>query len=131
MANKKMVYPVVFTPAKEGGYDVYIPDFDKNTQGDDLADAIDMARDAIEMMGVYYEDEKKAIPPPTDINVIDKAGGVVTLISADFAAYRKKKETRVIKKTLSIPSWLNVEAEAAGINFSATLQEALKQKLST
>jgi predicted RNase H-like HicB family nuclease len=128
--SNKLVYPVILRPAKEGGYDVYLPDFDKNTQGDDLGEALYMAQDAIEMMGVYWQDEGKDIPAPSDISAVRiKNGEIKTLVPADFDAYRRKTETRVIKKTLSLPSWLNVEAEAAGINFSATLQEALKDRL--
>jgi predicted RNase H-like HicB family nuclease len=128
--GKKVVYPVVLTPAKEGGYTVYIPDLDNNTEGDDLAEALFMAQDAIEMMGVYLQDEGKTIPAPSDISTIGvKDDEIKTLVPADFDAYRRKTETRVIKKTLSIPSWLNVEAEQAGINFSATLQDALKARL--
>jgi predicted RNase H-like HicB family nuclease len=130
MGKKKTVYPVILASAKEGGYCVYVPDFDGHTQGDDLAEALFMAQDAIEMMGVYWQDEGKKIPAPSDAKEV-KAGkdDIVTLIPVDFDAYRRKTEKKVIKKTLSLPLWLNVEAESAGINFSATLQEALKSKL--
>jgi predicted RNase H-like HicB family nuclease len=130
MGKSKMVYPVVLTPAKEGGYDVFVPDFHGNTQGDDLADALFMAQDAIEMMGVYWQDEKREIPPPSDFSDIKaEPGEIVTLVSVDFDAYRKRMDSRAVKKTLSLPSWLNAEAESAGVNFSAVLQEALKKKL--
>lgn len=129
LIKRREVYPVVLKHAKEGGYDVFIPDFNKNTQGDDLVDALDMARDAIEMVGVFYEDEGKIIPKPSDISKVDAGKGIKTLVAVDFEEYRRKTETRVIKKTLSIPSWLNVEAENAGINFSSTLQKALKAEL--
>jgi predicted RNase H-like HicB family nuclease len=126
----KMVYPVVLTPEEAGGYSVYVPDFEKNTQGEDLADALEMAQDAIEMMGVFWQDEGREIPLPSDIgDVLSEGREIKSLVTVDFDAYRRKTETRVIKKTLSILSWLNVEAEAAGINFSATLQEALKKRL--
>ena len=130
MSDKKLVYPVVLTPAEEGGYCVEAPDLGTHTQGEDLADALYMAQDAIEMMGVYLQDEKKPIPDPSDINDIEvKEGEIKTLVTVDFDAYRRKTSSKVIKKTLSLPSWLNLEAEKAGINFSATLQEALKAKL--
>jgi len=126
----KYVYPVILTPAKEGGYCVYVPDFDNNTQGDDLAEAIYMAEDVIAMMGLYRQDDGEALPEPSDIGDIDiNPGDIKTLVTVDFDEYRRKTEKKVIKKTLSLPSWLNVEAEEAGINFSATLQEALRSKL--
>ena len=55
----KAVYPVVFTKL-DNGYTAYVPDFDINTQGDDLAEAIEMARDAIGLMGIDMEDDGKA-----------------------------------------------------------------------
>jgi predicted RNase H-like HicB family nuclease len=113
-----------------GGYCVTMPDMETHTEGSDLADAIAMAQDAIAMMGVFLQDEGKPIPPPSDAKKIkvDK-DDLVTLVTVDFDAYRRKTEKRVVKKTLSLPSWLNVEAEEAGLNFSAVLQEALKEKL--
>jgi len=130
MGNRKTVYPVVLTPAKEGGFIVSVPDFGNHTQGDDLADALYMAADAISMMGVYLQDQKKPVPKPSDIKSIEATSDeIVTLVSVDFDEYRRKTETKGIRKTLYVPSWLNAQAEEAGVNFSATLQEALKNKL--
>ena len=126
----KKVYPIVLTPAEEGGFVVYVPDFNINTQGDNEADAMDMARDAIAMTGCYWEDEKRAIPSPTPINsVVIQENQFKTLVDVDFESYRKRNENRSVRKNCTIPSWLNDEAEKAGINFSATLQEALKAQL--
>jgi len=130
MDSKRKVYPVVLTPAEEGGYCVTVPDMGTHTQGDDLAEALDMAKDAIEMMGVFLQDEKKTVPIPSDIAAIEtKDGEIKTLVAVDFDAYRRKTETRGVRKTLYVPSWLNVKAEEEGVNFSAVLQEALKAKL--
>jgi hypothetical protein len=107
-----------------------MPDFEKNTQGKGIADAIDMAKDALEMMGVFWQDEGRKIPAPSPINEVKaKESDIVTLVAVDFDEYRRKTETKAVKKTLTLPSWLNVKAEDAGINFSAVLQEALKEKL--
>jgi predicted RNase H-like HicB family nuclease len=128
--GKKIVYPVILTPDKKGGYSVYMPDFDKNTQGADIADALYMAQDALEMMGVYWQDEGKPIPAPCAIADIETSGPEIkTLITVDFDEYRRKTEKRIVKKTVSIPSWLNAKAESEGVNFSKTLQEALKERL--
>ncbi len=125
----KKVYPAVFTP-DNNQYLVYVPDFDIYTQGEDLADAIDMARDAVNLMGITLEDEGREIPYSSDVHTIKlEENQICTLIDCDFEAYRKTLENRSVKKNCTIPSWLNEKAEAAHINFSAVLQEALKSKL--
>lgn len=72
----KQVYPVVFTPCDEG-YLVDVPDFDITTEGRDLADAIDMARGAINLMGITLEDEGKEIPVASDIRAVSLEQGAV------------------------------------------------------
>ena len=126
----KKAYPIVLTPAEEGGYIVYVPDFDVSTQGDDEAEAMYMARDVIEAMGCYWEDEKRSIPEASSLNAILSSGDQIkTLVDVDFDAYRKRMDNRSVRKNCTIPKWLSEEAEKAGINFSATLQEALKAQL--
>lgn len=126
----KKVYPIVLTPAEEGGYIVYIPDFDIGTQGDDMADAMFMARDAISMKGCYLEDEHRDIPEPSPIEtVLSNPGDTKTLVDVDFTIYRKKNDNRSVRKNVTLPNWLNTEAETAGVNFSAVLQDALKKQL--
>lgn len=125
----KNVYPVVLIPSKNG-YVVNVPDFDFMTQGENIVDAIDMARDAISLMGVQYQDEKKELPKPSAISDVQhKENEMVTLVDVDFSAYRKMLEHRSVRKNCTIPSWLNEKAEQAGINFSAILQSALMEKL--
>jgi predicted RNase H-like HicB family nuclease len=127
---KKSVYPVVFSPAKEGGYDVYVPDFPLNTQGLDMADAIYMARSAIEAMGVYYQDEKKPVPAPSPVESIKASGNkIVSLVDVDFDAYRKSRDNRTVRRNVTLPGWLDDQASKAGINVSGVLQKALKQEL--
>ena len=93
-----------------------------------MADAIFMAEDVIAMMLADYEDEGKPVPVPSSINDI-KTSGVVSLVRADTDEWRKLVDNKAIKKTLSIPSWLNSRAEKAGVNFSQVLQDALKKLL--
>lgn len=126
----KYVYPIILTPAAKGEYIVSVPDFNTNTEGKNLADAIDMAKDAIGQMGCYYQDIKKKIPTPSDINSIKtKKNEIKTLVDIDFDLYRRQHDKRTVRKNCTIQSWLNYEAEKAGINFSAALSEILKQKL--
>lgn len=125
----KAVFPVVFTKVDDG-YMAFVPDMDINTQGDNLAEAIEMARDAIGIMGIDMEDEKKPIPTPSNPDKI-KCGAdeMISMVDIDFTAYRRANEKRTVRRNVSLPSWLNVEAEKAGLNVSAVLQMALKQEL--
>lgn len=125
----KQAYPVIITKDKDF-FVASIPDFETGTQGESLAEAIEMARDAIGMCGCYMQDEKKDIPIPADIgNVTKESSDILTLVDVDFDEYRKKHEMRTVRKNVTIPSWLNEEAESANINFSALLQKAIKAEL--
>lgn len=124
----KEVYPVIITEENDGFY-VSIPDFDIATQGVDLADSIAMARDAIGLMGIDMEDDGKSLPKPYSVNLNTNDKDIITLVDVDFTEYRKKVDNRSVKKNCTIPYWLNVEAEKAGINFSKVLQEALQETL--
>ena len=125
------IYPAIFTPESEGGYSVRFPDLAGCfTSGEDLQDSLNMARDALSVMLVALEDEKGTIPEPSFINSIKiKKNEFATLISADTMVYRHTLNNAAVKKTLSIPSWLNDAAIKAGINFSQVLQDALKTQL--
>lgn len=128
----KYVYPAVFTLEGEG-YSINFPDVDNCfTEGDNLAEALENAKDVLCMM--LYERERigAEIPTASTLGTINRKIGekeFATLITCDTMEYRKFHENRAVKKTLSIPSWLNEMAEMADVNFSAVLQEALKQKL--
>jgi predicted RNase H-like HicB family nuclease len=125
----KTAYPVIFTKLSDG-YAAHAPDFPLDTQGGDIAEAIEMARDAIGIMGIDMEDDDKPLPQPTDPDIVNcKAGEFVSMVDIDFVEYRKANERRTVRRNVSLPSWLNAEAEKAGINVSAILQTALKQEL--
>ena len=125
----KNTYPIVLTPEAQG-FTVYIPDFDINTEGDDLTEAIEMARDAIGLMGIDMEDDGKALPVPSPLQSIQSQDGdTVSLVDVDFTEYRRKNELRTVKKNCTLPSWLCYEAEKANIYFSQALQSALKHEL--
>lgn len=127
----KLAYPIIMTQGAKFIV-VYIPDFDINTQGKDIPEAIEMARDAIGVMGIDMEDDGEALPEASslaDMQAKATPGEIVSLVDVDFAEYRRKSDQRVVKKNCTIPSWLNYEAERAGVNFSAILQTALKSEL--
>jgi len=125
----KATYPIILIQGKEHIV-VYIPDFDINTQGKTEVEAMAMARDAIGLVGIDMEDMHEELPKPTPLHdVIGKENDSIILVDVDFAEYRRKNDMRAVRKNCTIPSWLCYEAEKAGINFSATLQTALKQEL--
>ena len=126
----KYIYPVVFT--QEGNsYNVTVPDLPGCfTCGESLIDAIDMARDAMSMWLCDAEDKSESIPSFSNTNIIKcEPGSFINFVDVDTAEYRRENDNRAIKKTLTIPNWLNSRAEKAGVNFSQTLQKALKQQL--
>ncbi len=125
----KAVYPVVFTKLDDG-YMAYVPDMDINTQGDNLPEAIAMARDAIGLMGIDMEDEHREIPKPSSMDAIKREEGTfVSMVDIDFDAYRRAQERRSVRRNVTLPAWLDTEATKAGVNVSAVLQAALKREL--
>lgn len=127
----KYAYPAVFTPATEGGYTVNFPDVPNCfTEGDTIAEALEMANDVLCLTLYDIEESGKPIPTVSDVSAIRaEAGEIVSLVACDTLEYRKFYDKKAVKKTLTIPNWLNVMAERSGVNFSAVLQEALISKL--
>lgn len=129
----KYAYPAIFTFDKEENcYYVNFPDIENCfTDGKNLPEAIEMGADALSLMLCQMEDDGTKIPDATDVNIIKaKENETVSLVFADTAEYRRLYlNQKSVKKTLSIPCWLNTMAERNGINFSAALQNALKEQL--
>ncbi|MCM1364721.1 MAG: type II toxin-antitoxin system HicB family antitoxin [Ruminococcus sp.] len=127
----KVVFPVIISTEKTEKYhDVYVPDLEINTEGESIIDAIAMARDAIGLKCITMQDLNQEIPQPTEYtDIAIGSDEFVTLVDIDLSEYRKKNESRTVKKNCTLPSWLCYEAEKANINFSAVLQAALKQEL--
>lgn len=137
----KLTYPILIAQS-EDGYLVYIPDMDIYTEGGSMADAMEMARDAIGLKGIDMEDEGIQIPQPSDYETalciagkdteeFDYTSGVLTLVDIDFTEYRRKKDNRAVRRNVTLPSWLNAEAEKLHINVSKVLQEALSERIKT
>lgn len=126
----KLVYPIIMSKGKDYIV-VFVPDYNINTQGKDYAEAIEMARDAIGLIGIDMEDGNETLPQPSEIEKITKenADDIITLVDVDFAEYRRKNDIRTVRRNVTLPSWLNFEAEKSGVNVSAILQRALKQEL--
>ncbi|MCL2053423.1 MAG: type II toxin-antitoxin system HicB family antitoxin [Oscillospiraceae bacterium] len=127
----KYVFPAIFTTEEKGLVAVDFPDIPHcYTGGDDMADAIEMAEDVLCLKLYGIEEKGGDIPTPSELGSfkLDK-NSIVSLIRCDTLEYRRFYDSKSVKKTLSIPNWMNVQAEKAGINFSAVLQEALSEKL--
>ena len=125
----RYVYPAVFTPEENGQISVNFPDLEScYTCGDDLGDALYMAEDVLAMTLVSYENNSTPIPTPSKKLSLEH-GEFQNFIACDTDSYRKQNMNRAIKKTLTIPEWLNEKALAQGINFSQVLQEALLEKV--
>ncbi|MEA4805521.1 type II toxin-antitoxin system HicB family antitoxin [Acetobacterium wieringae] len=128
---KKMFYPAVFIPEDDGGFTVTFPDVPSCiTCGDSMEQSYEMAFEALGLVLSYMVDKKEPIPrasSPQDIKLED--GQFLVVIEFDMVAYKKRTESRAIKKTLTIPSWLNDAALEKNINFSQVLQDALREKL--
>ncbi|MDR1702799.1 MAG: type II toxin-antitoxin system HicB family antitoxin [Sporomusaceae bacterium] len=128
----KYVFPVILTPEETGLYAANFPDLAScYTQGSDLADVLDASADVLALTLYNLEENNQPIPQPTPINNLRIVEGQITsLICADTIEYRKFYAHKAVKKTLTIPAWLNTIAEKKEINFSAVLQKALKEELS-
>jgi len=129
---KQYFYPAIFHTAEEGGFWVSFPDLPEClTEGDTIDEAYEMA---VEALGLSLTDRirnNEPLPSPSlPVHITPmKEGSVPVIIHFDMEAYKKKHNSRAVKKTLSIPEWLNEEAIAMGVNFSQVLQEALLMKI--
>ena len=127
----KYAYPAVFTLEEDGTYSIIFPDLEGcYTCGDSLEDGIEMAEDALALTLYGYEKEGREIPKasvPTAITVSENE--FVNFIACDTMAYRKMYNNKAVKKTLTIPEWLNEAATSMWLNFSQVLQEALISKI--
>lgn len=132
----KKIYPVIFTQTKTDVL-VEVPDLEILTQGTDIENAFEMARDAVSVTIVSMEDNGEEIPKESEIENIKTEKGTffgegksfVSLVDVDITQYRKKIDTKPVRRNVSIPSWLNYAVNEAHINVSKVLREALIEKL--
>lgn len=127
----KYIFPAVFTLEEEGGYSISFPDLECcYTSAETVEEGMVNANDVLALMLYDMEERNQSIPKASniqDVNTSDKQFS--TLIYCDTIEYRKFFNSKAVKKTLSIPAWLNAMAEREEINFSAVLQKALKTEL--
>ena len=124
------IFPAVFFPDDQY-IGVRFPDLPGcNTFGETLDDALSMARDALGGHLLSIEDSNEPIPEPTPFALIKtKPGETIVLIEVWLSVIRDDERDKAVKKTITIPNWLNVKAIEAQVNFSSIMQEALREKL--
>ena len=139
----KAVYPVIFTDV-DTNILIEVPDLGILTEANEegkkkgtIADAIVMARDAIGLTCINLQDENKEIPEPTALSDLDvnkgtfaqDGEGVISLVDVDLTVYRRVVDNKIVRRNVTLPNWLNREAEEAHLNVSAVLREALMSTL--
>nr|WP_315021733.1 HicB family protein [uncultured Aminipila sp.] len=103
----KKVYPVIFTQMDDCIL-VDIPDLEVLTQGQNLANAIEMARDAIGVKGISLEDSKLSIPEPSkkvDISkgaFIKNGDSFISLVDVDFEIYRRELDNKMVRRNVTL-----------------------------
>lgn len=127
----RYVYPAIFQPNNDGSITVAFPDLPGCvTEGKDIANAMVMARDALALYLDTCDELNDPFPSASNASDVHaKQGGYVTLIDTDTAVYRRQRENQAVKRTLSLPRWLDAMASDAHISLSKVLQEALCEKL--
>lgn len=128
---KKLFYPALFRIAEEGSFMVSFPDIPEClAQGDDVTQAYEMAVNALGLALISYEKQQRSLPVSSDPRaIVPQQDAFLVVIEFDMFAYKKRTNSRAIKKTLSIPQWMNEAAIAMELNFSQVLQEALLAKI--
>jgi predicted RNase H-like HicB family nuclease len=131
MAKEFYLYPALFTYEAEGGISVSFPDLPGcATCGETDEEAVSMAQEALELHLYGMEHDGDVLPAASSVKSLSVGHDqVVVLIRAHMALARLDIDNRKVKKTLTIPNRLNQLAEAAGVNFSQVLQNALQDIL--
>ncbi len=119
------VYPAVFHPNDDGSYTITYPDLPGCiSEGKSLGNAVYMAQTALTQWIEYLTDKKESIPSASDLKSIDLSPEeFVSLIRADV------KDGRAVKRTVSIPKWMDDKVTETGLSLSRVLQDALKERL--
>lgn len=139
----KVAYPVIFTEV-DTNILVEVPDLGIFTEANEegkpkgtMADAMMMARDAIGISCINAEDNGKEMVEPSRMSEVDiskgafyeEGAGIISLVDVDLIAYRRLLDNKTVRRNVTLPNWLNQEAEKAHVNVSKVLQEALMAKL--
>lgn len=122
----KAAFPVYLIPIPEG-YQVHFPDMPSCvTWGEDAADALNMAQDALSVCLLSMEDHKQALPQPSAPTPPEDPGHIMAMVPVDTEAYRRQTDTRAVRKSVSLPAWMADLADQRGVSYSKVLQESLR-----
>lgn len=127
-----VLYFARFHKNKDNQFEVNFPDLDPYaaTYGDTLKAAVKSAHEALTGYLLTAEDSNEKVPEPTDpSNQVVGSDDFLVPIEVDLDLEREKERHKYIKKTLTIPQYLNTSAKNAGLNFSALLADAIREKL--
>lgn len=119
-------YPAI-VHKEEQSYWLEFPDLPGcQTYGYTLNQTMEAAMEALGGYLLVLLEEEKKLPAPSEMDILHPEDGFTTLVVCNINQY---KDTRAVKKTLTIPAWLNDMAVEKGINFSKVLQDALLSKI--
>ena len=125
------IFPAIFEPSEVGGYCITFPDLPGCiTEGDTLKESMYMAKDALELYVYNLEEDGEEIPSPSKPEKLEvDNGSFIVPVEAYLPVVRSEMANKSVKKTLTIPYWLNKIAEDKSVNFSQILQASLKDYL--
>ncbi len=124
----KIIYPAILTPCEnKKGYTIEIPDLKGCvSEGDTLEEAINMGVDAASGYIISEIEEGKTLPKPTEQrNLKLKKNQLTSLVICDTDVYDEKYSSKVVRKNVSIPAYLNTYGELHNINFSKLLRDSI------
>lgn len=127
--KENYTYPAVFDYSEKGVINISFPDFPSAvTYSENEADSIETAQEVLALVIADYEDCGRSIPDPSSLIKV-KTTQKLIYVNIWMPFHRSKMKEVYVKKTLTIPQWLNILALQNDINFSAVLVEGLKEKL--
>jgi predicted RNase H-like HicB family nuclease len=128
----KYVYPVVLSPEQDGGYCVYAPDLPGCvTEAETLIEGIEKIREGLCGILMIHERDKLPIPAPSKPQSIEReTDDIITFVDADVGEYQRRVGSKAVRRTISIPEWMDDAASKAGVSLSQVTQDALRQQLS-
>lgn len=128
--NERYIYPAILTYEKDREIAVTFPDLDAATNGETEQDALFAARELLGIVLSGLEEDGEDIPGPTPLNEIKcEANEKSILVDVYMPSIRQANMNKSVSRTVTLPAWLNAIALEHNVNFSQTLQEALKNML--
>ena len=128
--NDKYTYPAIFTYEEGQEIAVTFPDLGVATSGLTDADALYSARELLGCVLYGLEEDGEEFPDPTPLSLIEvESNGNTALVDVYMPTVRLAESNKAVNRTVTLPAWLNALAVDKGVNFSQTMQSALKSQL--